>query len=567
MFLKTLTISSGLNIIREINFRKGINLIVDDSTGAITGNSVGKTTVLKLIDFCFGANQKIIYQDPESKKEIYKLVKDYLVSNDVIVKLVLTSDLDEDDAEELVIERNFLSNSKIKRIINGEFYTEDKFEPALASILFPDHKETKPTFRQIISHNIRYKDLSINNTLKTADVYTSDVEYEALHLFLFGCEFTKGNEKQILSEKIKLEEAFKKRLEKDQTRSAYESVLSIIEIEIEELDKKKANLNLNEDFEADLNNLNKLKYEINIVSSEISRLNIRKELILDTQKDLNNKVFEVDTSQLEQIYKQTVANISPITKSFDDLVQYHNKMIGEKVKYITKELPELSLKIIEKESYLNIKLEEEKNLSRVISKSDSFEELENLISKLTDKHRRKGEYENIINQLLGVEENIKELYKDLEGIEIEQFSNDFEIIVKAQLKKFNKHFSRISELLYGEKYAVKYDIIKRKGKRYYKFTAFNISMSSGKKQGEISCFDIAYILFAIEENISCLHFVLNDKKELMHNNQLVKIAEYVNSQDIQFVASILKDKLPDELNKEEYFILKLSEKNKLFKIE
>jgi hypothetical protein len=64
-----------------------------------------------------------------------------------------------------------------------------------------------------------------------------------------------------------------------------------------------------------------------------------------------------------------------------------------------------------------------------------------------------------------------------------------------------------------------------------------------------------------------MHFILNDKKELMHDNQLVKIADLVNKNDIQFVASILKDKLPEELNNEEYFILELSEDSKLFKIE
>jgi hypothetical protein len=64
-----------------------------------------------------------------------------------------------------------------------------------------------------------------------------------------------------------------------------------------------------------------------------------------------------------------------------------------------------------------------------------------------------------------------------------------------------------------------------------------------------------------------MHFILNDKKELMHDNQLVKIADLVNKNEIQFVASILKDKLPDELNKKEYFIVELSEDSKLFRIE
>lgn len=52
----------------------------------------------------------------------------------------------------------------------------------------------------------------------------------------------------------------------------------------------------------------------------------------------------------------------------------------------------------------------------------------------------------------------------------------------------------------------------------------------------------------------------------MHNNQLLKIAQLVNKKGIQFVASILKDKLPEELNREEYHVVKLSQADKLFRI-
>jgi hypothetical protein len=59
---------------------------------------------------------------------------------------------------------------------------------------------------------------------------------------------------------------------------------------------------------------------------------------------------------------------------------------------------------------------------------------------------------------------------------------------------------------------------------------------------------------------------LNDKKELMDDNQLVKISKLVENLNIQFVASILADKLPPELNKPEYIILKLSQQKKLFQV-
>ena len=568
MFLKSLTISSGKKVIRKIEFRKGINLIVDESQDQITGNNVGKTTVLMLVDFCLGANPKNIYVDPESKKQEYQLVKDFLIENEVLITLILTNSLDNENAKEIIIERNFLPRNKIIRKINGHQYIDDEFEPELLKLIFPNHYGEKPTFRQIISHNIRYKDQSINNTLKTLDGYTTDAEYETLYLFLFGCEFNKGNTKQEILSKLKQENTYKNRLEKQQTRTAYETALSLINNKIEELNKQKANFNLNENFEADLDKLNNLKYQINKTSSEISKLNIRRNLIIEAEQELNSTKSDIDLKQLQLIYQQATSQISNIQKTFDDLFNYHNQMIIEKVKFIKKELPNLDSVIQSKNNILKNLLSDESSLSESIAKSDLFEVLENIIIELNENYRKKGEYENIINQLVEVENIIKDYNEKLDEIDNELFSDDFEFIVKTQLDKFNKYFASISNNLYGEEYALKYDkITNRKNQRLYKFSAFNTNMSSGQKQGEISCFDIAYTLFADEENISCLHFLLNDKKELMHGNQLVKIAELVNRNNIQFVASILNDKLPEELNHEDFFILKLSQNDKLFRIE
>ena len=64
-----------------------------------------------------------------------------------------------------------------------------------------------------------------------------------------------------------------------------------------------------------------------------------------------------------------------------------------------------------------------------------------------------------------------------------------------------------------------------------------------------------------------MHFILNDKKELMHDNQLVKLADISNRENIQFVASILEDKLPETLKNEDYYVVRLSQGDKLFRIE
>ena len=72
--------------------------------------------------------------------------------------------------------------------------------------------------------------------------------------------------------------------------------------------------------------------------------------------------------------------------------------------------------------------------------------------------------------------------------------------VNTQIKKFNKFFSKVSSNLYGEQYAISFELKRDKSnKKVYNFTTFNANLGSGKKQGEILCFDIAYILFAQSE--------------------------------------------------------------------
>ena len=571
MFIKSLTISSGDgNVIRDIKFHNGLNLIVDETpvvSGKETGNNVGKTTVLKLIDFCLGSSAKAIYSDPENKQHEHKVVKDFLVAEKVLITLILKEDLEVESSREVKIERNFLGHkNKIQRV-DGKNKTDEEFEEALTNLLFPGHYGNKPTFPQIIAHNIRYKDLSVTHTLKNMSGFTRDDEYETLYLFLFGCDFDQGNTKQQLRSEIKSEENFKKRLESEQTKSAYETALTILLAEIEELEEQKASLNLNPYFESDLDKLNSIKYQLNLTSSEINRLEIRKSLILEAQKEMQSGASRVDLNQLMQLYKQAEALVSGIQKTFQELNEFHNRMVESKIRFIVQDLPKIEDKLTQQRAHLKSLLVQEADFSKKITQSDSFEMLEKLIGELNARYQKKGEYENVIHQLEEVDTKLAQLNKDLATIDDELFSDEYEIKIKEQVSKFNKYFSEVSHELYGEKYALKVDTKVWRGRRLYEFTAFNTNFSSGKKQGEISCFDIAYTLFADAEEIPCMHFLLNDKKELMHDNQLVMIAKLVNEKGIQFVASILKDKLPKELNKDEFIILKLSQENKLFQIE
>lgn len=573
MFLKSLRIENKYGIIRDIQFHAGLNLIVDETPAdkqQSTGNNVGKTTVLRLIDLCLGGDSKRIYTDPENPKSEYAEVKQFLQGTEVLITLNLCKSLLFVSEDDLVIERNFLARRNIVRRINGKTFTEDDFEQELRDHLFPDDKSKKPTFRQIISHNIRYKEPALSNTLRTLDDYTRKDEYEALYLFLLGAAFDEGDRKQELTTKLRTETVFRQRLERRHTKAELEISLGMLLDEIKDLESRRAIFKNGSQVDSQLDRLTEVKYLKGGIASDLSRAKLRRELVQEAVRDVKAQKSHVDVGELRNLYAEVSAHLGGLSKTFDELFAFHNRMVEEKIRYIAKDLPQLEATISEREGDMRSLNKLEAKLVEEVAKSGEFEDMESIVLALNDCHRRRGEYEVVIAQLSSVDESIGNIREQLLRLDKALFSDDSSAAIHSQLVRFNRHFSAVSEELYGEKYALKVEKTPtRDGHQTFEFSCFNTNFSSGKKQGEITCFDIAYTLFADEQQIPCYHFLLYDKKELIHDNQLERIGRLVEreSDQIQFVASILRDKLPLGLDREDYFIVKLSQTDKLFRIE
>lgn len=568
MYLSKLTISSPGKVIRDIEFHKGLNLIVDETpentTG--TGNNVGKTTVLRLIDYCLGGDVDGIYRNPEDKHESYALVKDFLTGNNVIVTLILEDDLDT-PSKKVVIERDFKTGRSSLIRINGKDVTRKDFVAELESAIFPEVKTETPSFRQIIAHNIRIDNLRLENTLKTLTMGKNE-EYEALYLFMFGCPNDSAARKTQLSQELDTEKKYKRRMERNRSKNEYKAALSVIESDIEKLVERKDNLNINENLQLDIDSLNALRAQMNKVTSRTSLLSLRRELINETLESFDKQNFGEDVFQLEMIYKQASAYVPKMQRTFKELVDFHNMMLENKKAFVAQELPSIQEEIESLSVELERLKEKETVMAEKVLKSDTYEELEVIIVQLSELSRRKGEFESYISQIESAEKAIKEKCEEMKKIDDGLFTADFAQRLEAQRDKFNKIFSEVSHEIYDEQYIISYEVDTQKGKQLYKFHITDVAnFSSGKKQGEISCFDIAYTVFADQEGIPCLHFILNDKKELVHGNQLNKFAEAVNKYNVQFVCSMLYDKLPSVLRKDEHVVVRLSQDSKLFRIE
>lgn len=571
MYIKRLIIKSKNTVIRDIHFGDGLNLILDNTPITFkteTGNNVGKTTVLQLIDFCLGASEDKITRDKESKSILYN-VKSFLVDEEVVVTLILSNEL-YDSKNDIVIRRNFLARNKKIMEVNGQNLPQNKgelFFESLDELLFGKRKEMKPSLRQILAHNIRYSDERISNTLKMVSSHTTLSEYETLFLFMFGFN---SSDRTPLIKSLQAEEKFKSRLTEEKDKTELELQLNIINSNIEYLSNKKDSLVINKDYEDDIKAINIYKSEITKLSTQISELQLRKELLIETKKELDSDYSDVSTELLENIYNQaTTYNLSALQKKFKDIVKYHNEMILEKIRFITEDIPAIESNMVDLEKKLSDISAKKKDLDKKVKTSSTLKDLEIIITNLNEEYRKKGEIEKLVSQIEEVEKKISNINSELECVDGDIFTENFQKLLKEKLSIFNTYFSKVSKELYDEEYGVTFEIIKDKksAKNVYRFKCFNNNTSSGKKQGEIICFDLAYILFARDYNIPHVDFILNDKKELMFGTQLVKVSEFAHNNKIQLVFSILRDKLPKQLDNDNNIVVELSQKDKLFRIE
>lgn len=565
MFLKELKIENKQGEIRIIEFRKGLNLIVDETpedNKKITGNNVGKTTILRLVDFCLGSNGRNIYQDAEFKEQENSTIKDFLIDTEVLITLVLFDDLDY-PTESVIIRKNFLRNRNKIQEVNGENITDNReFDSKLKELIFKTYVD-KPTFRQIISKNIRDEKNKLANIVKVLHAYTKPEEYEALFLFWLGIRTDNHKQKELLGKEKNREENFQKRLKKEGELSLIEQQLELVNSKIEELQQQKADFNFNEKFEAQIEELHNIKLTLSKLSTEFSRLDMRRELITESKDSLEEEKTNIDVNQIATLYSKASRLIPNLQVSFEQTIEFHNDLIDEKIKYIEKELPSIveRLRAISKE-ILSLR-RKEKELSEFISVSEYTDDYDKILIDLNSFFETKGNLEERKKFWITSNEKLERINQELEIINLEINSKDS--LIQKRITLFNKYFTRISNELYGEEYLLS----SQKKEKGYDLIVTNLegNPSAGKKKGQIAAFDFAYILFAEAIDIPFVHFIMHDQLENMHDNQLSTIlVDLANSINCQFILPIVRDKIPANIDVDDYIILRLSENQKLFRV-
>ncbi len=108
-----------------------------------------------------------------------------------------------------------------------------------------------------------------------------------------------------------------------------------------------------------------------------------------------------------------------------------------------------------------------------------------------------------------------------------------------------------------------------KNERGYELNISSITgnLGTGKKKGQMASFDLAYIQSSDYANIDCLHFILQDQMENVHDNHISNLmTEIISEVRCQYIMPLLKDKLPDDIDIKTLTVLTLSQNDKLFRV-
>lgn len=555
MYLRRMRLAEGIGEnkeIRNVNFKVGLNIIVDDTTDSATGqgNNVGKTTFLKLIDICLGAkDKKYIWTDNDTGSETTTL-KNYIKDKKVYAELEIENDNITYSLKVELFDRG-------RRYINNEPYPYDDYVEKLNGIIFGIQKP--PTFRQLIGKFIRVKQKEDANTfLKYLHQNTTNAEYKNIYDFLFELSSHEDSERKLKLyneiEQIKKDINQIIKLHKFSNIDDLSERIRIVQNTVRELEQKVKSMIYVEEYEKNLTSITKIKNEINAISDSIESLmfKIRKiETILSKEEEKND---EFEESVLLEFYKDVERSLGNISKEFNELIEFNNSIKQNKINYYRKRLAILNSDL---KKMLRVRasiIRDNKNVISIIDESN-FKEFDNVHKELIEQ-----------SEQLGILSNVQEIYNDLND-QLEEKSEEYgemneNVESLDNLSKFNEYLTKYSNDIFGQRL-----YLTRENTFPLKLSNVDEGLGTGYRKTITLLLDIAYVSFLQELELDYPKFFVHDVLETVDEHNLSKIVEFINENESQFVFAILNEKIQGYsfIHKDDK-VVSLSKDNKLFKI-
>lgn len=549
-------------LIREIKFLDGLNLVLNKRGVGRSGNSVGKTTLARVVDYLFMGSIGPIYIDEEFKKPNEK-IESLFLQHKVSVELEF---IGLDDRLH-IISRNLRIEPKEREFrFDGQLITEAFYEQALKEKLL-DVTTQRPSVRFVLPKFIRNDSHKMLNTTKFLDQHASAKDYGEIFLYLFGF----GNT-SLLTEKREAANSAAKRKKQSAALNAIvreqkpSTEIAKYKVETQKLERDFLSFDYSPRHENPVGRLSELQTE--------------EDRVMEAALDVSRKIYNINrtvqmlgrqggnylVNEARAIYEFAGIAIEGAIKDYEELLAFHDKLVARKKQFLEADLPELfAMKSAKEEELAAIRR----------AKLDVFADLrsEESISKITEDLKALGELKVKLGRLEGLLEQQKIASSELDAANerlkkvLAKISKELEAVNEFG-EVFNKHFKRITDLTHAEPYEFELRFNDETGVCDIDIKNKVSNPEGGKKKAEVIAFDMAYIETVAELRKRRPTFVFHDSIEDIDQKQIDTIFTLSRSMPGQQIVSMLSDKLTDEMYRK-YIpdaILLLSDEDMFFKI-
>ncbi|EBF7357149.1 DUF2326 domain-containing protein [Salmonella enterica] len=565
MRLNKLIILKNNTLVREVPFKDGLNLIINKRTsGKDSGNSVGKSTLSRVLDYLFMSSGHDIYHDAEFGKDIPEIVS---LINDNVLKFTL--DFNTVENKKAVVSRIISTDDKnSKYFLNDVEIDKKQYSEFIAQAVFGLTTD-KPSLRNVSHKFIRNTNDKMQKTLNFLHGNTTPDVYDLLYLFLFGFNgLPLIKKKGEFNKEIKKQKAYLAAYRNPNRETVLAKMIKPLKKEIAEAERNIKNFDFKDSHDESLKKLSEIQKMISDYSLSYASLNMRVRNIEESILSLKNNITQLVENDLMEIYSSAGVYFNgELKRSYEEMVLFHNDVIKNKINFLESELLKKKEEIESINEKINGFHEQESSLFRTIKEPETLKSINQLFNKLTELRENFASIESNLTRI----NDTNALIKSLEDSR-EQLLLEIELAVQGlekNIEVFNEFFGDLTKEIYGERYIFDLSFDVDKGRCNFDISCVTPNSNGGKKKGEITAFDLAYIKFVDKVKLKRATFVIHDSIEDVDVNQIRDIFFEANNINGQYIVSILSDKFSEDTDLKMMMnnsILELSSTNKFFKV-
>lgn len=548
---------------REISFFDNLNIITSKKESDAPGNSVGKSTLGRILDYLFDGSINPIYIDDEfqtPKQEIQQL----FTNSEVYVSLEYVGL----DNQHSIIKRRLSTNTALQSyILNGREVTSKEYIYHIMSSIFNVYS-AKPTLRKLAPKFLRTTQHRMTKTVNFdngRNVSKSDINTVFLYLFNF-------NDTEILSKIHKLKTTIKSY---ERNLKAFKSVISQEKIvsstvnikkEIAKLEKCLLSSEKGIDKLEIVSKINMIDDEQNSLSDKILSLDFKIKNILETNEILKNNEQHYLLDELQQIYEYASIKIDSTLEDYKQALAFHTRLLSTKRDFVSHGLDKLeeqhgkaTIKLEQLNKQKQNLFEELKSKKKIEEISDTMKEIGKLDKELVKLTAIIDKKDDIDSKLLLERQRLTELSGELE----KELSN-----VTTFEEKYIENFKDYTRDFYGVEYNFSLHLDQEKGECSPRVDDVESNNEGGLKRLEVITFDLAYIKTVCDKQALRPNFVLHDSIDEIDIQHIRKVFDVSIKLSGQHIVSMLSDKFVQEdyQRYKRHIILELSQDNKFFKL-